>query len=142
MNQSLSMKVLLVLVIMILSAEHSYSSIRNMNHEIDTVYSYSDVDVKPIPVKGIEALYKKWRGIAKYPIEAKRKRIQGKVYVSFTVDETGNLIDLKVEQGIGHGCDEAAIKALSEIDLEWQPGVKNGEKVKVRMFLPFTFKLD
>lgn len=135
------MRSLLISIVTILTIGNSYSFTNNSKHEIDTVYSYSDVDNKPIPVNGMESLYKKWSAVVKYPAEARRKGTQGKVFVSFTIDETGNLIDIKVEQGLGHGCDEATVEALKKADIKWTPGTKDGEKVKVRMFLPFTFKL-
>lgn len=108
----------------------------------DTVYSYSEVDTKPAPEKGMESLYKKWNFYAKYPSKARRNKIEGKVYVSCIIDENGELIESTVEKGLGYGCDEAAIAALQKTKLKWTPGTKGGKKVKVKMILPFTFRLN
>jgi periplasmic protein TonB len=107
----------------------------------DTVYSYSDVDTRPTLEKGMESLYKKWNSYAKYPSQARRNKIEGKVFLSFVVDEKGNITEPKVEQGLGYGCDEAAIEALLKTGLKWTPGIKDGKNVKVRMVLPFAFRL-
>ncbi|MCZ8023303.1 MAG: energy transducer TonB [Cyclobacteriaceae bacterium] len=135
-------RIFLSCILIFFTIEYAYSYATNSPIQKDTVYSYADVDDKPFPGTGMESLYKKWNSTAKYPIQARANGVQGKVYVSFTVTENGDLIDLKVEQGIGYGCDEATIEALKKIDIKWKPGIKNGEKVKVRMFLPFTFKLQ
>lgn len=49
-----------------------------------------------------------------YPEMALRYGIFGNVKVLVELDEKGQVIDAEVIQGIGGGCDEAALKALSE----------------------------
>jgi periplasmic protein TonB len=108
--------------------------------EADTVYSLSDVDSEPIPEGGMESLYKKWNSFAKYPPQAKRHKIEGRVFLSFVIDENGNTIEPKVEKELGYGCDEAAVEALIKTKFKWTPATKAGKNVKVRLFLPFMFK--
>lgn len=137
----LKMKRLFLTLAVLLTIGYCYAFDGYAPYEIDTIYSYGDVDTKPIPVDGMESLYKKWNSIVKYPTQARRNGTEGRVFLSFTIDEAGKLGDIKLEQGIGHGCDQAAIDALRQVNLQWTPGTMNGEKVKVKMFLPFTFKL-
>ncbi|AZQ61196.1 energy transducer TonB [Flammeovirga pectinis] len=83
----------------------------------------------------------KWVGKnMKYPSQAKRMGVEGKVYVQFVVDKDGTLTDVKVVRGIGAGCDEAAIKVLQKAP-KWKPGKQRGRPVKQRMVLPISFKL-
>lgn len=110
--------------------------------QADTIYSYDEVDTKPTLEKGLESLYKKWNSLAKYPAEARRNKIEGKVFISFIINENGVMVEPKVLQGLGYGCDEAAIEALNKTKLEWTPGTISGKKVKVRMVLPFAFRLN
>ncbi len=74
-----------------------------------------------------------------YPEVAKKAGIEGKVFVEFIVDEEGNVSDASVKKGIGAGCDEEALRALTAT--RFQPGIKDGKPVKVKMVMPFTFKL-
>jgi protein TonB len=67
--------------------------------------------------------------------------IEGKVFVEFVVQKSGNITDIRVLEGIGAGCDEAAKTVLSEID-NWKPGVQNGNAVAVKMAMPIVFKLS
>ncbi len=57
------------------------------------------------------------------------------------VNEYGELTEFKSLKGIGHGCDEEAIRVLQGAEA-WNPGTTDGKPVKVRMVLPITFKLD
>ncbi|MGK7395654.1 MAG: energy transducer TonB [Candidatus Cyclobacteriaceae bacterium M3_2C_046] len=76
----------------------------------------------------------------KYPDQARRMGIEGKVFVEFIVDKSGRLIDIKVLKGIGAGCDQEAVQAVSASPI-WQPGKQRGQPVNVKMVLPFSFKL-
>jgi len=77
----------------------------------------------------------------KYPAQARRMGIEGKVYVTFVVGKEGEITDVKVLKGIGAGCDEEAIRVLSGAP-NWKPGKQRGRPVRVRMQLPIIFKLN
>lgn len=77
----------------------------------------------------------------KYPEEARKNNIQGRVIVKFIVDKTGKVVDPKVVRGIGGGCDEEAIKLINLMP-NWIPGKHNGKNVSVTFTLPLTFKLE
>jgi protein TonB len=75
-----------------------------------------------------------------YPRQARINRTEGKVYVSFVVQGDGTITDVKVEHGIGDGCDEAAVKVI-ENSPKWLPGVQNGKPVRVKYNIPISFTL-
>ena len=75
-----------------------------------------------------------------YPPEARKNRIQGRVVVSFVVNKQGRAQDLKVEKGLGYGCDRAAVEAVQEASFE--PATKNGQPVNFKFALPITFRLN
>ena len=75
-----------------------------------------------------------------YPPEAKKRGVEGRVTVQFIVNEEGNVICPKVIRGIGAGCDQAALKAVSEA--KFQPGTQRGEPVRVQYSLPIVFRLQ
>ena len=75
-----------------------------------------------------------------YPQEAKDQGIEGTVYVSFIIDEEGNVTEHSIIRDIGGGCGEAAIDVLKKMST-WQPGKHDGKKVKVKLNLPIQFYL-
>jgi TonB family protein len=75
-----------------------------------------------------------------YPADARRAKIQGKVFLSFVVNRDGSLSDIHVLKGIGYGCDEEAVRVLSRMP-NWEPGRQNGQSVKSRFNLPIAFSL-
>lgn len=77
----------------------------------------------------------------KYPKEAEKANIEGRVVTQFTVNEDGSIIDPKVLRGIGHGCDEEALRLIKGMP-KWKPGKQNGKAVKVKYNLPITFRMS
>lgn len=101
---------------------------------------YEKVDVMPEYPGGIKALINKVAGDIKYPEEAKKDRIEGKVLVQFFVDIDGKITDQKVIRGIGYSCDEEALRVVKLLK-PFKPGLEKGKPVIVKMVLPIVFKL-
>jgi len=102
---------------------------------------YEKVDVMPEYPGGIKALINTITTEIKYPEEAKKNGIQGKVLVQFFVDKDGKIIDPKVIKGIGHDCDEEALRVVKLLK-PFKPGIEKGKPVVVKMVLPIAFKLE
>jgi protein TonB len=98
------------------------------------------VETPASPKGGMPAFYKDISSRIHYPAQARRMRIEGKVFVEFVVSKTGQLTEIKVVKGIGAGCDEEAVRIIQTAD-PWIPGRQRGKPVKQRMVLPITFKL-
>ena len=101
---------------------------------------FTIVEDQPTPSGGMAAFYDYVGKHIKYPAQARRMGIEGKVYVQFVVDKDGTLQDVKALKGIGAGCDEEAVRVIQEAP-KWNPGKQRGRPVKVRMVLPIIFKL-
>ncbi|MCG8477346.1 MAG: energy transducer TonB [Cytophagales bacterium] len=91
--------------------------------------------------RGIAGFYKFVKKKLKYPAQARRMGIQGRVILQFVVDEQGSISDINVLKGIGAGCDEEAIRVM-KLSPKWKPGKQRGRPVKVRMVMPIVFKLN
>jgi TonB family protein len=74
-----------------------------------------------------------------YPEQAKEKKVSGKVLVEFIIMTDGTVNNVKVKEGIGMGCDEVAVFAISKLP-DWKPGYQRGKAVPVKMVLPISFK--
>ena len=106
------------------------------------IYTVSEVKIKPEPEKGLNDFFDKWSKRVVYPEEAIKKNIQGLVFIQFVVNEDGRITEASVKQGLGHGCDEAALSVFQEVGkTPWKPAIKNDQPVKVKMVLPFQFRI-
>ncbi len=104
----------------------------------DEIFTF--VEEKPIPIGGMAAFYSYVGNNLEYPEKAIRLNIEGRVFVEFVVEKDGSLTDIKVVKGIGGGCDEEAVRVLSQAP-DWNPGKQRGRAVRVRMIVPIVFKL-
>lgn len=126
-----------ILFFMALGEGSSFPSLQE-----DRIYTVSEVSVKPEPLRGLKEFREKWSRKVKYPEEAIKKQIQGIVFIEFVVSPDSSVVDAAVKQGIGSECDQAALKGFEELSKEgWKPGIRSGRPVKVKMVLPFYFRI-
>jgi protein TonB len=97
------------------------------------------VEIMPQPVGGWETFFKTLGKHIKYPRQATRSSVGGKVFVGFTVNEKGQLQDFSIVKGIGFGCDEEAMRVIAQT--KWNAGKQRGRPVKVRLVQPVMFSL-
>jgi TonB family protein len=105
-----------------------------------SLYSYVNFEQISQPVGGMAKFYAVISKSLRYPKEARRNRIEGKVFVQFIIERDGTISNPKVIKGLGFGCDEAAIKAIQKSP-KWIPGTQRGKPVTQRYTLPIQFKL-
>lgn len=77
----------------------------------------------------------------RYPSAAQRSNVQGKVFLSFTIETDGSLSNINVIRGIGFGCDEEALRVMKLMP-KWKPGKQSGRAVRVKFNLPIVFMLE
>lgn len=98
------------------------------------------VEDAPSPQGGMQAFYDFVGKHLRYPPQARRMNVEGRVFVQFVVEKDGSLTDVKAIKGIGAGCDEEAVRVVESAP-PWNPGKQRGQPVRVRMVLPIVFKL-
>ncbi len=130
-------QIIITLTILLLStglyAQTSETTDAPVNDEV--VYSYAEKMPEP-PYD----VYKKISGVLKYPKEAKKKGIEGKVLIQFVVDEHGKITNIVVKKSPHKLLSQAAVEAVSQLP-KWKPGIQYGKPVKVYYTLPLSFKL-
>ena len=109
------------------------------DEEPEEVFDF--VEEMPTPLGGLAGFYKFLGKNIKYPKQARRMGIEGKVFVQFIIDEEGNITELRIAKGIGAGCDQEALRVLENAPA-WSPGRQRGRPVKVRMMVPILFSLN
>lgn len=102
---------------------------------------YEKVDQMPEFPGGIEQLKVYISDHLVYPPEASKKKIQGKVFVSFIVDKEGKVTNAKIVRGVDPLLDKAALKVISELP-KWKPGENKGKLVNVAYTIPVKFALN
>lgn len=94
------------------------------------------VENMPGPIGGLFSIQEK----IVYPEIAKRIGTQGKVIILAFIDENGTVVHAKVLNGIGAGCDKAALDAVKQT--RFNPGRQKGKPIKVQVTIPIMFKLN
>jgi periplasmic protein TonB len=72
-----------------------------------------------------------------YTDAARAAKVEGRVRVELTVDETGRVVDVKVLQGLGHGLDEAALSAARSAT--FTPAQRCGRPVRATFTIAMRF---
>ncbi len=103
---------------------------------------YTKTMISPEFQGGLPELYKFLATTIKYPADAARNGVMGRVMLSFVVCEDGSMCDYKVEKRAGYGLDEEAIRVVKLMSGKWEPGVMRGRKVKVKYNLPINFQVE
>jgi TonB family protein len=76
----------------------------------------------------------------KYPDDAKKKGIEGKVLVSFVIEKDGTLTVIKVIKSVSPDLDAEAIRVIARSP-KWVPGIQNGRPVRVKYSVGVIFAL-
>ena len=76
----------------------------------------------------------------KYPPEAVKDSLQGRVTLQFTIEKDGSVTDVHVLRGCAPALDEEAVRVVSQSP-KWTPGSINGEPVRVVFNFPVVFQL-
>ncbi len=90
---------------------------------------------------GMSALMQHLSSNIKYPVEAEKKGIQGRVICTFVVERDGSISGVKVAKSVDPLLDKEALRVVSSMP-NWIPGRQKGSAVRVKYTLPITFRLD
>lgn len=106
--------------------------------EVEEIFTI--VEEMPEYPGGDKALFKFLGNNTKYPEIPKQNGVSGVVYVSFVVDKTGQVTDVKVVRGVDPYLDKEAVRVVSSLK-NYKPGKQRGKPVAVAYTLPIRFEL-
>lgn len=91
---------------------------------------------------GREELYRFIGSKIKYPKDARRNGIEGKVGISFVVERDGSIKpeSIKIEQSLYPSLDKEAIRVVKLMP-NWTPANHSGRNVRAKTGFPITFAL-
>ena len=89
---------------------------------------------------GQAALFEYLSTNVKYPVDAEKQKIQGRVLVTFVVNTDGSITDIEVVKKAFPSLDAEAVRVISGMP-KWIPGEQKGQKVRVKYTVPLSFNL-
>ncbi|MCU0355152.1 MAG: energy transducer TonB [Cytophagales bacterium] len=90
---------------------------------------------------GKDKMYEYFDQQIRYPAAALKDRVQGDVFVKFTVRKDGSIMDAKVISGLDPDCDKEALRVLLTMP-KWQPGTQDDKPVDMNFTMPVRFVID
>ncbi len=117
-----------------------YSSNEKQDSENDKKV-FDVVEVPPVFAGGEKAMFEYLSKNIRYPVEAQKQKIQGRVVVQFVVNDEGKVSNAKIVYSIDTYLDAEALRIINAMP-DWTPGKQGGKNVSVRYVLPIQFKLQ
>ena len=124
--------------------EKIFDVVETMPRFKGTIFRYKDSSTGEETAVNIEdgpsGMYHYLSLAIKYPVEAEKERIQGRVVCTFVVEKDGSITDVKVIKSVDPSLDKEAVRVLSSMP-KWEPGKQNDSPVRVKYTITVTFKL-
>lgn len=125
-------------LIMMLTVLFGFSITEAQAQGKDKVYDI--VEVMPQYPGGMPELMQYLAKNIKYPIQAQKKGIEGRVTVRFIVEKDGSISNVTVVRHIHPLLDKEAVRVIKAMP-KWSPGMLNGKPVRVKFNIPVAFRL-
>ena len=134
-RKNVSLKVALMMLVLLFSFMTSTAQTKKNNMVFDVV------EVMPQYPGGPIAMLKYLMENIKYPEQAMKEGIQGRVTVRFIVEKDGSISDVKPILSVHPLLNKEAVRVVESMP-KWSPGKQNGKPVRVRFNVPVMFKLN
>ena len=134
-RKNVSLKVALMMFVLLFSFTTSTAQTKKNDMVFDVV------EVMPQYPGGQIAMLKYIMENIKYPEQAMKEGIQGRVTVRFIVEKDGSISNVKPVLSVHPLLDKEAVRVVESMP-KWSPGKQNGKPVRVRFNVPVMFKLN
>lgn len=102
---------------------------------------YYPYEVMPVYERGgQEEIVRAVQFNTRYPVQALRNQEQGRVFVSFTVNEAGKVENVQVVKGVSPSLDAETVAAVRKLKA-FTPGRLDGEPVSVSFTVPINYSI-
>ena len=134
-RKNVSLKVALMMFVLLFSFMTSTAQTKKND------MLFSVVEVMPQYPGGQIAMMKYIMENMKYPEQAMKKGIQGRVAVSFIVEKDGSISNVRPIHSVHTLLDKEAVRVAKSMP-KWSPGKQHGKPVRVQLIVPIMFKLN
>lgn len=134
-RKNVSLKVALTMLVLLFSFTTSTAQTKKNDMVFDVV------EVMPQYPGGQIAMLKYIMENMKYPEQAMKEGIQGRVAVRFIVEKDGSISDVKPILSVHPLLNKEAVRVVKSMP-KWSPGKQHGKPVRVQLIVPIMFKLN
>jgi protein TonB len=93
-------------------------------------FDVADLDNAPVVMASVSP---------RYPADMAKSKVEGHVVILFLLDETGQVVDPRVEDSSRKEFEQPAVDAVRK--WRFKPGMRDGEPVRTFMRLPIRFQM-
>ena len=123
------------------AAEEQEQSAPETKTDAQEAMPFSDIEVKPTFQGGDANSFALWvNSQIKYPEQAKKDQVEGRVMVQFTIGSDGVVRDAQVVRGVREDLDAEVLRVISSSP-QWEPGMQDGKAVPVSFVIPVVYAL-
>lgn len=133
MKKLILMSMMAIVCLMAASAQKTVVSQSNQN-------VYDAVEQMPEFPGGMPAMIEYLQTNLKYPKDAIKQQVGGRVMVMFVVETDGSLSNVRVARKVFHSLDTEAVRVVKSMP-KWKPGKEKGRLVRVNYTLPVVFSI-
>ena len=133
------MKKLILMVLMavcrLMTANAQKTVVSQTNQKV-----FDTVEQMPEYPGGMQAMIEFLQTNMKYPEDAAKQKVEGRVMVQFVVETDGSVSDVHVAKQVFPSLDAEAIRVVQAMP-KWTPGKDKGRVVRVKYNLPIVFRM-
>jgi len=133
------MKKLILMLLMaeccLISAHAQKTVVSQINQKV-----FDTVEQMPEYPGGMQAMIEFLQTNMKYPEDAEKQKVEGRVMVQFVVETDGSISDVHVAKQVFPSLDAEAIRVVQAMP-KWTPGKEKGKVVRVKYNLPIVFRM-
>ncbi|MBO4813903.1 MAG: energy transducer TonB [Muribaculaceae bacterium] len=132
MKKLILMSMMAILCLMTANAQKTVVSQSKQN-------VYDVVEQMPEFPGGMPAMIEFLQTNLKYPSDAKKQNVGGRVLVMFVVETDGTISNVRVAKNVFPSLDAEAVRVVKAMP-KWNPGKEKGKPVRVNFSLPIVYK--
>ena len=133
MKKLVLMSLMAVFCLTTVSAQKTVVSQKN-----DQVFDV--VEQMPEYPGGMQALFEFLKENIKYPEDAQKQKVEGRVLAKFVVETDGSISNIEVVKHAFPSLDAEAVRVIQAMP-NWTPGKQKGQAVRVKYVVPINFNL-
>lgn len=129
---------LLCLAFKLSAMAQSDEAIRQFDEYQKKIAKQAGLDHMPRFPNGTRALFDFLNENIQYPIEAEKKKIEGRVLITFVVNGDSTINEVEIIQRVHPLLDAEALRVVKAMP-KWEPATKGGVPVRVKYTIPISF---
>ena len=131
-------KLALILATLLMTVSYATAQEEDNNYE-ESICIGTFIGKSPEFPGGTDSLYKFLESNLKYPEDAKKDSIQGRVICRFTIDTDGSITDIQVLRSVHPSLDAEAVRVISAMP-KWTPADSTRKVQETTTHIPVNFR--